>query len=29
VGPFSPVASNQSETGRSVNRRVELVLRLD
>ena len=29
VGPFSPVASNRSETGRSVNRRVELVLRLD
>lgn len=29
VGPFSPVASNRSESGRSINRRVELVLRLD
>lgn len=29
VGPFSPVASNTSEIGRSVNRRVELELRLD
>jgi len=29
VGPFSPVASNRSEAGRSMNRRVELVLRLD
>lgn len=29
VGPYSPVASNRGEAGRSVNRRVELVLRLD
>lgn len=29
VGPFSPVASNSSEVGRALNRRVELVLRLD
>jgi len=28
AGPYVPVASNRSETGRSANRRVELVLRL-
>jgi len=29
VGPYSPVASNRSESGRSFNRRVELVLRIE
>ena len=28
VGPYSPAATNQSETGKAKNRRVELVLRL-